>query len=146
MRLRRTVFLILLTVLSFPALAAYASFDLISGGRPAPLYYSGGNEVVRTALSLYAADARQVSGNAPELLQAARPMCIMVGTLGQDAAFDRFVNGSGLRLDHLRGKWEAYHLEEAEVDGRRYWVVAGSDARGTAYGVLELSRLIGVSP
>lgn len=132
--------------LSFPALAAYASFDLISGGRPAPLYYSGGNEVVRTALSLYAADARQVSGNAPELLQAARPMCIMVGTLGQDAAFDRFVNGSGLRLDHLRGKWEAYHLEEAEVDGRRYWVVAGSDARGTAYGVLELSRLIGVSP
>jgi lysophospholipase L1-like esterase len=42
----------------------------------------------------------------------------------------------------LQGKWEAFQLDVRD----KKLFITGSDARGKAYGILELSRMIGVSP
>ena len=54
-----------------------------------------------------------------------------------------------LDLDAIRGKWECYSFQVIENP----WpgigtalVIAGSDKRGTIYGLFHLSELIGVSP
>ena len=49
----------------------------------------------------------------------------------------------------IRGRWEAFQIEvvEAPLPGvARALVIAGSDKRGTIYGIYELAEQIGVSP
>ena len=41
------------------------------------------------------------------------------------------------------GQWEAFQIRKL---GKKQVLVTGSDARGLAYGLLEISRMIGVSP
>jgi len=61
---------------------------------------------------------------------------IVVGTLGKNKEIDR------LKLVNLKGKREKFII--TTVGDRLY--IAGSDRRGTIYGVYELSRQLGVSP
>ena len=61
---------------------------------------------------------------------------IVVGTLGKNKEIDR------LKLADLKGKREKFII--TTVGDRLY--IAGSDRRGTIYGVYELSRQLGVSP
>jgi hypothetical protein len=75
---------------------------------------------------------------------------VIVGVVGQSELVDGII-GSG-RFDEaaqLSGEWEAYAIKavDAPVAGiDRALVVAGSDARGTVYGIYSISEEIGVSP
>ncbi|MBQ8521005.1 MAG: glycosyl hydrolase 115 family protein [Bacteroides sp.] len=94
-------------------------------------------EVVYTALDILKKDYRQVFG--AEVLETGRGQ-VIIGTIGTD-------NGVGKQLapqtlDELKRHREAFALQVK--DGKLY--IVGSDKRGTAYGILELSRLMGVSP
>ncbi len=56
---------------------------------------------------------------------------------------------SNHELDGLRGKWECYGLmviDNPNSNISKALVVAGSDTRGTAFGVFSISEWIGVSP
>ena len=61
---------------------------------------------------------------------------ILVGTLGKNPAIDR------LKLKDLKGKREKFIITNV---GNQI-VIAGSDRRGTVYGIYELSSQLGVSP
>lgn len=63
--------------------------------------------------------------------------CIIIGTLRSS-----FVQQLQLDTTGLSGKWEAFRITASH--GRI--VILGSDKRGAAYGALELSRQLGVSP
>ena len=87
-----------------------------------------------------------VSGQLPvktDLLKNAR---LLIGTLGQESSFDRYLSDWNIPTDDIAGKWEAFKIKVVERKDVQYLLVLGSDARGTAYGVLELSRIMGVSP
>lgn len=49
-------------------------------------------------------------------------------------------------LSKLCGKFEAYLITQATYNNKPIIVIAGSDKRGTIYGIYELSAQIGVSP
>lgn len=66
----------------------------------------------------------------------------MVGTLGSSKLIDQLVDAGKLDVSAINGKWEAYIIQT--VDGNL--VIAGSDRRGTIYGVYDVSENIGVSP
>ena len=68
---------------------------------------------------------------------------ILVGTLGKSKAVDELVASGRLDVNAIRGQWESFVIQPMN-DGSL--VVAGSDKRGTIYGVYEISRRIGVSP
>ena len=74
-------------------------------------------------------------GNAPKAN-------ILVGTLGHSAAIDRLVKQRRLDAKLLQGKHEKFII--TLIDGQL--VIAGSDRRGTIYGIYELSLQMGVSP
>jgi len=107
--------------------------------------------VARAAHDLRA-DIARVSGCTPVLAQNIRELgqtAIFVGTLGRCAAIDNLVRRGGLDVSGVAGRWESFVIQTVPhplpgVDSAL--VIAGSDKRGTIYGVYELSEQIGISP
>ena len=93
-------------------------------------------EGVKIAIRNLQSDMQRVMGSAPLLQEGSGEAAILVGTLGKNKDIDR------LKLANLKGKREKFII--TTVNGQL--VIAGSDRRGTIYGIYELSRQLGVSP
>ena len=74
---------------------------------------------------------------------------VIAGTLGHSSLIDRLCISSPQISDGVSGKREVYRMTilTAPADGiDEALVIAGSDKRGTIYGIFKLSELFGVSP
>jgi len=97
-------------------------------------------------------DFSRVTGRKPMVrndFSSAEKECVIVGTIGRSKVIDQLVAAKKLDVTGVTGQWESYVLQVVEnpVPGvGRALVIAGSDRRGTIYGVYELSERIGVSP
>ncbi len=127
---------------------------LVTAGRAAPLELAANDwpGVLRAAGDLQA-DFQRVTGIKPDLTtdatQPAGSTAILIGTVGRSALIDGLVSSGKLNVDAIRGKWEAFVIETVEKPAPgidRALVIAGSDKRGTIYGIYEVSQQIGVSP
>lgn len=94
-------------------------------------------KVVQTALKLFIRDYQSVFSASAAV--DARQGNIIVGTVGKSP----LLKAVSADVSALAGKKQAFLLQILP-DGKL--LVAGSDSHGTAYGIMELSRLIGVSP
>lgn len=94
-------------------------------------------KVVQTALKLFIRDYQSVFSVSAAV--DVRQGNIIVGTVGKSPLL-KVVSAD---VSALAGKKQAFLLQVLP-DGKL--LVAGSDSHGTAYGIMELSRLIGVSP
>ena len=94
-------------------------------------------KVVQTALKLFIRDYQSVFSASAAV--DARQGNIIVGTVGKSP----LLKAVSADVSALIGKKQAFLLQVLP-DGKL--LVAGSDSHGTAYGIMELSRLIGVSP
>jgi hypothetical protein len=98
------------------------------------------------------ADVERVTGRTPVLKKGTEGLsenAVLVGTLGKSPVIDRLVKEGRIDVQDVRGQWESFviaTLVDPMPGVRRGLIIAGSDRRGTAYGVYELSKLIGVSP
>lgn len=93
-------------------------------------------------------DFQMVCGTRPEAVNYAESEMIIVGSL-RSAWIKRLMTKGKIAQKELKGKNEKYIMTVVEqpVEGvRRALVIAGSDKRGTIYGIYELSRRLGVSP
>ncbi len=139
-------------VLLMCAPAASYAFDIINSQNTVLCVDSTEDVAVKSAAAMVREDFHTVSGRTMEMgclkqqtaANAALPV-IVAGTVG-NAAFDRWLSASGIATDDVKGKWEAFCLTVKNVGNRNVLVVMGSDKRGTAYGLMEISRLMGVSP
>lgn len=125
--------------------SAPGAFCLAADGRAASVLVSSADweGVVRAAGDL-TQDVQRVTGILPRLVQTDEPApaSVLVGTLGKSPLIDRLVEAGKLDASSVSGQWESYLI--ATVDG--CLVIAGSDKRGTIYGIYDLSEKIGVSP
>ena len=74
---------------------------------------------------------------------------MIVGTIGKSPLIDSLAASGKLDTAGVAGKWEAYVIQAVPnpmPNVELGLVIAGSDKRGTIYGIYELSRQIGVSP
>ena len=94
-------------------------------------------KVVQTALKLFIRDYQSVFSASAAV--DVRQGNIIVGTVGKSP----LLKAVSADVSALAGKKQAFLLQVLP-DGKL--LVAGSDSHGTAYGIMELSRLIGVSP
>ncbi len=126
-------------------------FALADNGRAATLVVSAADYVgVRRAVEDLRSDVERVAGVAPRVvadLGSGSP--VIIGTVGKSPLIDRLIQNGKLDASSLTGRWESYVLQVIDrpmpgVD--RALVIAGSDKRGTIYGIYDLSREIGVSP
>jgi hypothetical protein len=121
-------------------------FPLVVTGFPASIVTDDGDKGVRRAVNDLYADFHRVTGFIP---QGVLPNAIIIGTIGQSALIDRLVKEKKIEKQALAGKREKYvilTLKRPVAGIETALVIAGSDKRGTIYGIYELSRQIGVSP
>jgi len=107
--------------------------------------------VMRAILNLQT-DISKVTGTAPLLFnQAAKGQMplIIIGTIGTGSFIDELVKSKKIEGSLLKGKNEKYIIQNIKNPFGGVGdaiVIAGSDKRGTIYGVYEFSKQIGVSP
>ena len=133
---------ILFSVLALVAVTLFAQGKqkdfVLQSGQPVAIACSGSEApVVRTSLDLLSRDLQTVLSATAHV--DTNTGNILVGTIGQS----KLIEQAGIDIFALKNKKQAFMLAVSE-DGKL--VVAGSDSHGTAYGILEISRLLGVSP
>ncbi|MCX6873058.1 MAG: glycosyl hydrolase 115 family protein [Verrucomicrobia bacterium] len=133
--------------------AVAGHFPLASPTAAADVFVAADDwQVAQIAARDLAADVERVTGRKPEVKHATRELtenAVLVGTLGKSPVIDGLVKNGRLEVRDVAGQWESFVIATVAdpMPGvRRGLVIAGSDRRGTAYGVYELSRRIGVSP
>ena len=129
------------------------SFPLVTAGVAADVFVSADDwKVARIAANDLTADVERVTGRKPLLKESADGLsaqAVLVGTIGRSPVIDGLIKAGRLKVDGVRNQWESFLIEVVEnpLPGvKQGLVIAGSDRRGTAYGVYELSKRIGVSP
>jgi hypothetical protein len=127
-----------------------AIIDLVSPQQKATIVYAAGDYTLDSiAANLLADDIRQVTGYRPRVtagIEGVTGNVILIGSIGS-GLMKQLGDAAGLRA--LAGKWECYQLKVLSHPFRNIpeaLVITGSDARGTAYGVFDISGRIGVSP
>lgn len=107
--------------------------------------------VVGIVAEALAKDIRMVTGACPQVThrQGDSRHLIIAGTVGRSAFIDRLARLGRIDTQAIRGRWEAFGLQTVKQPMKgvdEALVVYGSDPRGTAYGMFEISRRMGVSP
>lgn len=70
---------------------------------------------------------------------------IIVGTYGQSKLIAKLIAKGVLKESDMKNRWENYVITVTKESKPRL-VIAGSDMRGTIYGIYDVSQRIGVSP
>lgn len=129
------------------------SFPVVNNSTPAAIYTDINDDwLVKKAAVFLQADINKVAGATPDTvhdLKAQNKNIIIVGSISGSSLIKQLIKAGKINVNALRNKWEAYQLQVVnnpfpKVD--KALVIIGSDKRGTAYGVFELSKQIGVSP
>lgn len=145
----------LLSTISMSAADRFVNFkqgDLLLNANNRVEIYMDTNDCKGVSYAAHALlkDIKSVSGATATLTSdagflkkadTARP-AILVGTIGHSAAIDQLVKQKRINGNLLKGKREKFII--TLINGQL--VIAGSDRRGTIYGIYELSQQMGVSP
>lgn len=128
-------------------------FTLFDNHFVADLYIDSGDwEGAGIALTALQKDIEMVSGKRPQILNCNHKlgtMAVVAGTVGKSAAIGHLITNNKIDVAPIKDKWESHLIQVVNkpfegVDCAL--VVAGSDKRGTIFGIYEISRMIGVSP
>ena len=137
----KTIFLLLLATLSLNAADKFITFaeqgEAVALKGATLSYEATEPKAVQIAVASLQQDFSRVMGFSP---MKADKATIMIGTVGYNKQIDRWVKSG--KLANLKGKREKFII--TTIDGQV--VIAGSDRRGTVFGIYELSRQMGVSP
>lgn len=123
------------------------NFTLIENGKPVPILFADNElEGVKIAARTLAEDFGRVCGTASTFAAAER--AIIVGS-PESGLIKKLVKDGKIDLGAISGQWETYVITTVSnpMEGvKEALVIAGSDKRGTIYGIYEISEQIGVSP
>ena len=127
-------------------------FTLISQSKPVSLVVADSDKKgIHIAVRNLQKDFERVCGNQAQLLNAPADgisRCVIVGSL-ESPYIKQMVKAKKINEKELKGKVEKYVMTVVSnpLPGvEEALVIAGSDMRGTIYGIYELSEQIGVSP
>jgi hypothetical protein len=133
--------------------ASPESMQLVSRKGAAPILvdpqaYPG---VMRAARDLQI-DIERVTGIKPQFTNGSvmnGSDVVLIGTLGRDRRIDDLISAGKIDVATIRNRWECFLIQvvpDPWPGVARALVIAGSDKRGTIFGVYDLSEQIGVSP
>jgi hypothetical protein len=126
--------------------SAPGAFQLAKDGVSAKILVDANDwaGVIRAAKDL-GDDVGKVTGKPSEVVTTAGTMergSVVVGTIGKSKFIDSLIANKKIDVSKIKGQWESFLIQT--VDG--CLVVAGSDRRGTIFGIYDISEKIGVSP
>lgn len=136
------------TFVSFTPSSNY--FPLITNGIPCPIKIDlNEDEGVKIAVDNLQKDIFNICGTKPEIItNSSKKRCILIGTYNTPL-IQQLINTQKLQKEELNHKNEKYILQVITTPCEgidEALIIAGSDKRGTIYGIYELSKQMGVSP
>ena len=126
-------------------------FVWIQQGKAYPILVDSREDkgVVRAVANLQT-DAGKVTGITPEIIHSvAGNRMLIIGSIENSSWIKQLLKAGKINAADLQGKREKYILQMVKqpMEGvDEAVVIAGSDKRGTIYGIYELSQQMGVSP
>jgi hypothetical protein len=150
----RPSYLYLFFLLSFLTSRAYsADFTLINGQTKASIVYDPkGPALDSISAYLLQKDIQRVTNILPEVLTdaaKAKGNVIFIGNISSTLIRNILGKNNSSFSSGLSGKWECYGLKVVNKPNAgigQALIIAGSDTRGTAFGVFSISEKIGISP
>ena len=135
------------------------SFPIFSNTISPTLYYDANDaKVVKIAAEAFASDINLISGKQIKLNTSNKidqEYAVIAGTIGQSKLIDELIKGKLVDITSIKNKWESFTIQlvkgnpnskNTNTPLKASLVIAGSDRRGTAYGLFHLSRMMGISP
>lgn len=128
---------------AFPLVSKAGCAILITDTADAPV-----TAIAATALSN---DIFMITGKSPSIahLWTVEDVPVLIGTLGKSKYIDQLASQHLIPVEAVKDKWETFGISvinnPLKKEGK-VLVIFGSDPRGTAFGVFELSRMMGISP
>lgn len=112
---------------------------------------------IKLVAESFAEDVNLITGIRPEIITDATEMelrklkgtVVIAGSIGNSHIIDSLIEQKRINVSHTKGKRECYKIKVIEnpiFNIKKAIVIAGSDKRGTIYGIYHLSELMGVSP
>jgi len=133
--------------------ATVNSFALVNNKVAASVYIDSADaQVVTVAATAFRKDIELVTDVKPALSYSAKNISnlpIIIGSVSNNSFIKKLVANKTLDISSIVGKWESFIITVVNnpfPNVPKALVIAGSDARGTAFGVFEVSKQIGVSP
>jgi hypothetical protein len=128
-------------------------FTISSSKKSVPLLISSKDwtGVIRAFKDLQS-DIGKVTSAVPQLFMDKIPESreiIIAGTIGKSPIIDKLISEKKIDIQGISGQWEIFLIETIKnpLPGvKSALVIAGSDKRGTIFGIYEVSKQIGVSP
>ena len=141
-----------LQVVTSPVDGCFAIAGSTTADKAIVLYDDQDAEVVKTVIDCLLSDLKAVTKKTftkykTEPTTLKNP--IIVGTIGQSSHIDGLIADGKIDVSDVEGKWETFGMQVIDnpMEGvAKALVIFGSQPRATAYGMLELSRMAGVSP
>lgn len=128
-------------------------FNLVANSSAADLLVDpNDSKTVLLATRLFSEDLERVSGQKSRVkkdVKSVSPLCVIVGTIDQSRFIQELIENKKIDVAEVKGKWESCLIQVVDnpmTGVKKALVVAGSDRRGTAYGLMEISKQMGVSP
>ncbi|MES2005804.1 MAG: glycosyl hydrolase 115 family protein [Bacteroidota bacterium] len=130
-----------------------AAFSIVNEMRSASIVVDPKDHwLAQRAASFLQSDIEKISGQKPVIQNnpaAAGKNIILIGSIDNSPLIAGLIQSKKINPDSIKGKWEAYQVQVIAnpfPGTDNALVIMGSDRRGTAFGVFELSRQMGVSP
>jgi len=128
-------------------------FPIVNATSTVTIYHDSADlELVHHVSRHLAEDIERVTGRRPVVSSSngvVQGSPIIIGTIGRSHLIDRLAAEGRISIDPIRGNWERFIIQTVRnpLPGvEQALVIAGSDRRGTAFGVFTLSEAIGVTP
>jgi hypothetical protein len=130
------------------------AFPLVQNGAATPLVVDAEDwPGVTRAVGDLAEDMKRVTTRQPVVRHDASGLrgvdVVLIGTIGKSSIVDALIRQHKLDVTGVVGKWESAVttiVDRPMAGVSRALVIAGSDKRGTIFGVYDLSEQMGVSP
>ncbi len=130
-----------------------SGFRIIAEKTTASVYCETSDYIsVQTTARLFTEDLERVTGKKPTLVSSKTVLAgnvIIIGTIDKNQLIRELVESKKLSIDSLQNQWERFTIKTVDhpfPGVNQALVIAGSDRRGTSYGVFSVSEAIGVSP
>lgn len=102
--------------------------------------------VVNIALDMFAEDMKLVTGLPPKQVPSKHAAIRIIQLDKADNRTQKDLHVAGIPVNDLIRKQDAFYIAVTDNSPKQQLLIVGSNGRGTAYGILELSRMAGVSP
>jgi Glycosyl hydrolase family 115/Gylcosyl hydrolase family 115 C-terminal domain len=155
--MKKTVLLVMLFVTGFIKSHAQlisaikTTFDITA----ATIYVDSNDfALVKKSVKLLQQDVELLTGKKISIIHRVdKPYSnlIVIGSITQSAFVKELQQKKLINTSAMSNKWEAYQIQTVDagkvfMPSGQFLIITGSDRRGTAYGVFELSKQLGVSP